>query len=128
MRENHAQCVKHGRSARGRLLQMPLACIRIDFKPGVSECYILERRPQTNYESIVSLFKNVRISVRDHPLASVKSSPFLPFVSPIVNIRYAIYKASGVTATQAHKQFGFEHMNERSKRVEEALKHAQNIR
>ena len=29
--------------------RMPLACVRIDFKPGVSECYILEHRSQTNY-------------------------------------------------------------------------------
>ena len=33
-----------------------------------------------------------------------------------------------MTATQARKQFGFEHMNDRSRRVEEALKHAQYIR
>ena len=45
--------------ARRRLLQMPLACIRIDFKPGISECYILEHRTQTNYDSIASLLKNV---------------------------------------------------------------------
>ena len=33
-----------------------------------------------------------------------------------------------MTATQVRKQFGFEHMNQQSKRVEEALKHAQYIR
>ena len=40
-------------------------------------------------------------------------------------VRYAIYKLSGVTATQARKQFGFESMNQRSKNV---LKHALYIR
>ena len=45
-----------------------------------------------------------------------------------VCVRYAAYKASGVTATQARKQFGFEQMNQRSKKVEETLKHAQYIR
>lgn len=33
-----------------------------------------------------------------------------------------------MTATQARKQFGIEHMNQRSKRIEEVLKHAQYIR
>ena len=28
--------------ARHRLLQMPLVCLRIDYRPGVSECILLE--------------------------------------------------------------------------------------
>ncbi len=36
-------------------------------------------------------------------------------------IRYAVYKASGLSATQAWKHFGLE-MSERYHRVEEALK------
>ena len=43
-------------------------------------------------------------------------------------IRYAVYKASGLSATQARKQFGFENMSERYDRVEEALKEVQSIR
>ena len=72
----------------------------------------------------------IRTVLRDHPSASMKSSPFLLFVDQIENecVRYAIYKASGVKATQVCKQFSFEHMNQRSKRVEKALKHAQYIR
>ena len=119
--------------ARRRLLQMPLACVRIDFRPGVSECYILEHRPQTNYESIVSLLKNVvhkdsdkRSSLSKHEVKSLLA--ICQSDRERECIRYAIYRSSGVTATQARKQFGFEHMNQRSKRVEEALKHAQYIR
>ena len=119
--------------ARRRLLQMPLACVRIDFRAGVSECYILEHRPQTNYESIISLLKNVV-----HKDSGTRSSLSKHEIKTLLTIcqsdrereciRYAIYKASGVTATQARKQFGFEHMNQRSKQVKEALKHALYIR
>ena len=43
-------------------------------------------------------------------------------------VRYAVFRASGVSATQARKQFGFEKMLERSKRVEACIDHAQYIR
>ena len=56
----HFPCVKYKSDhACQRLLQMPLVCVRIDFRAGVSVCYLLEHRPQTNYESIISLLKNV---------------------------------------------------------------------
>ena len=35
--------------ARRRFLQMPLACIRVDYRPGVSECFLIEYYPSANH-------------------------------------------------------------------------------
>lgn len=43
-------------------------------------------------------------------------------------IRYAIFKASGMTATRARHQYGFDRMIERSSCVETAMIEAQQIR
>ena len=43
-------------------------------------------------------------------------------------IRYAFFKSSGMSATQARKSFGFERMVSRSKKVEQAIEHARYIR
>ena len=118
--------------ARRRLLQMPLACVRIVFSAGVSECYIVEHRPQINHESVLSLLKNL---VHKDSSKTSLSKPEVKSLLAICQsdrerecVRYAIYKSSGVTATQARKQFGFKSMNQRSKRLEEVLKHALYIR
>lgn len=82
----------------GRLLQMPLACVRIDFRAGESECYILEHRSQTNYESIIGLLKNVvhkdsstRSSLSRHEIKSLPVRSRTRVCS--------IYKASGDSNT-----------------------------
>ena len=41
--------------ARRRLLQMPLACIRIDYAPGRSECVLLEYHHGVNYKNLSKL-------------------------------------------------------------------------
>lgn len=44
------------------------------------------------------------------------------------SMKYAIYKASGMTPSQARRQLGFEHMDERVKKVEEAAQSALEIK
>ena len=36
-------------------------------------------------------------------------------------LRYAIFKASGVSQTEAHRRYGFEGMNERAANVEKTI-------
>lgn len=46
-------------NARRRLLQMLLAYVCVQFKPGQSECYIIEHNPATKYASICSLLHTI---------------------------------------------------------------------
>ena len=43
-------------------------------------------------------------------------------------IRYAVYKASGVTPNQAHKHFGFDNISSRALEVEKCIAETQEIR
>jgi hypothetical protein len=43
-------------------------------------------------------------------------------------LRYAVFKASGLSATQARKQLGFESMSQRTKKVEDVITHVEYIR
>ena len=43
-------------------------------------------------------------------------------------IRYAVYKASGITPNQAQKHFGFDNMSSRASEVEKCIAEAQEIR
>ena len=45
-----------------------------------------------------------------------------------VNVRFAIVKASGISASKAQRDYGFERMDERTALVEESIKEAQRIR
>ena len=45
--------------ARRRLLQMPLVCICVDYKPGVDDCFLLESVPRVNYQHFIHLFMAV---------------------------------------------------------------------
>ena len=42
-------------------------------------------------------------------------------------LRYAVFKASGLSATQARKQFGLESMSQRTRKVEDVITHVEYI-
>ena len=52
----------------------------------------------------------------------------MPFKSRKTTIRYAIYKASGLSETQARQSFGFENMTAHAERAVVAIQHAKYIR
>ena len=119
--------------ARRRLLQMPLVCICIDYKPGVHECYLLEHVPGVNYQHFLHLFQAVNQHTPQQAATLSKQE-----VKSLLNVctsdreraylRYAVFKASGLSATQAHKRFGFQSITKHAKNVEEALERCQFIR
>ena len=120
--------------AQRKLLQMPLACLRIDFKSGASRCYLVEHHPSINYHSLTALLKAVLDEQQPKSVATLDKTTVKSLLglcqSPRERecIRYAVFRASGKSATQTRKQFGFENMLKRSKRVEVCIDHAQYIR
>ena len=120
--------------ARRRFLQMPLACIRVDYRAGISECFLIEYQPNTNYTSIQALIKSV-MQKNSTPNGDPISKDVVKSLLSLCNsdrerecLRYTVYKASGLSATQVRKRYGFQSMNERSQVVEDALQHAKYIR
>jgi hypothetical protein len=116
--------------ARRRLLQMPLVCIRVDYKPGVHECFLLESLPGVNYQHFIHLFQAVTQHTPQQTTALSKQE--LKSLLSVCKsdrertcMRYTVFKVSGLSATNARKQFGFQNI---SKQVKEALKQCQVIR
>lgn len=120
--------------ARRRLLQMPLACIRIEFDSGVSECFLTEHHPNANYSSLQALIKGIMQNnnfTKSDPISKEVVKSLLGLCQSDRErecLRYTVFKASGLSATQMRKQYGFESMIERSKVVDTALQHAKYIR
>lgn len=117
------------------LLQMPLVCLRIDFDSGTSESFLVEHLEGCNYESLQSLIQNV-LKKNSSAMASPPVSKDL--VKSLLGIcqsdrereciKYTMFKASGLSSTQIRKQYGFEGMIRRSKKVEGAIMHSKHIR
>ena len=119
--------------ARRRFLQMPLVCIRVDYKPGVHECYLLEHVPGVNYQHFLHLFHTAaqRTPQQTATLGKQEVKSLLSVCTSDQErayLRYAVFKASGLSATQARKHFGFQNITKHTKNVEEALERCQSIR
>ena len=122
--------------ARRRLLQMPLVCIRVDYSLGKSECLLLEHVLGVNYNNMrILLHKVVSTSnFTSHTTTMVSKNVVKSLLGLCQSdrerecVRYALFKSSGMSATQARKNLGFERMASRSEKVEQAIEHATYIR
>ena len=114
--------------AKKRLLKMPLVCIRVG-KPldGTSQLVVMELVKGADYVKIQQMLTT---QLKKSP--SLTSTLNKQDVKQLLNLaqsncekeclRYAIFKASGMTSSAARKQLGFERMAERSAEVERCIK------
>ena len=113
---------------------MPLACIRVNYHAGVSECFLIEYYPNTNYSSTQALIRSVmqkNSCSNSEPISKDVVKSLLGLCQSDRErecLRYSVFKASGLSATQVRKRYGFQSMNNRSKLVDNALQHAKYIR
>ena len=120
--------------ARRKLLQMPLASVTIgEAGRGKSFTVLIEYTHGVNYARIRSLLNGIATTCTVHTAQLEKT--FVKILLGLAQsdrerekIRYAIYRASGVTATKARKQYGFEKMSERSARIKEVSREVQEIK
>ena len=85
--------------ARSKLLQMPLASLHVDFKSGVSKCFLVEHHPSVNYQNLIALLKTVM--ERQQPKSGLRLEKAI--VKSLLGlyqsdrerecVRYAVYKA-----------------------------------
>lgn len=121
-------------STHTRLLQMLLAAVRLgEPSTGYAEVQLMEFIPGVDYIKIFHFLRRCpsKLSGCTPSISKQELSSLLRLAQSdreCKSIRYAVYKASGVSVTQARKHFGFENMSERGRKVEEALSSAQAIR
>ena len=116
--------------ARRKLLQMPLVSINIgEQNSGKSFAILMEKYPDTDYLKISRIFNGLVLQQSSDNSTPLEKS----VVKLLLNIAksdserkclwFAIYQASGMSATQARKRYGFENMSE----IEEAIKNIQTV-
>ena len=118
--------------ARQRLLQIPLACIRLgDPKLGNSCWYLVAHVEGVNYSKFACFSEAL---LTNKTAATIQRSEIKALLGLAQSdrerelIRYSIFRASGATPSAARKNFGFDSMKERSKLVLMAIEEARNIR
>ena len=117
--------------SRRRLLPMPLACVRIDYRPGQSECFLIEHNEAVDYRNFAEILRNLipRTATTSVDRGVVKSMLGLCQTDRERELlRCAVVKSAGLSATQARKQLGFGSMSQRMTRLNEVIKHAEYIR
>ena len=117
--------------SRRRLLPLPLACVRIDYRPGQSECFLIEHNEAVDYRNFAEILRNLipRTATTSVDRGVVKSMLGLCQTDRERELlRCAVVKSAGLSATQARKQLGFGSMSQRMTRLNEVIKHAEYIR
>lgn len=115
------------------LLKMPLAAIRVGTpESGRSVWFLIDYVEGVNYVNVAhfaqTLFNNQSptIGLNEDSVKSLLGLARSDREREL--IRYSVMKSSGITATRARRQFGFDRMKERCERVEECIEAACKIR
>lgn len=120
--------------ARRLLLQMPLVAIRVgDPKQGFSFSILMEKFSGTDYSKMGAIINGLaNTSMRKVVTLEKSVVKMLLSISQSDRerecLRYAVYKASGMTATMVRRTYGFEGMQARAISVESALLEIKQIR
>ena len=113
-------------NAKRRLLRMPLVAIFIN-----KEQYIMEKTDGFNYMSLSNFLESdVRKDMKEFGMNKSDLKHLLSIVKGEKErecVRYAVYKCSGLTQTQARNHFGLENMEARAFTVESCIKEAKEI-
>ena len=118
-----------------RLLQMPLAAIRIGTpNSGKAAWFLIEYVESVNYVNFARFSESVFNLKKTTTAVGIDKDKIKALLGLATSdrerelIRFSVFKASGLTQTGARKQLGFERMNARSEQVEKCIEDAQSIR
>lgn len=120
--------------ARRMLLHMPLATLTVGVPTsGKSFTILLELLHSVDYSKYNLVVNGMASSLKEHNPQRMEKSCVKLLLGLAQSdrerecMKYAIVKASGMTATQARRMYGFERMTERARQVEKAIDEVQRI-
>ena len=120
--------------ARRLLLQMPLVAVRIgNHSLGNSYTVLLENQQGVNYARMSVVLEGLATTVVKTPVGIDKKCVKVLLALARSDrerecLRYAVFKASGISQTEARRRFGFENMTNRAANVEQVLQETEKIR
>ena len=111
-------------NAKHKLLKMPIAALRVDNTASDSFCvYIFEHSESVNYHQLLQLLNHYHENSSSSSV-SITKADIRDILSLTTSdkerelVRYAVWKASGLSATGAARHFGFQEMTKRGECVE----------
>ena len=118
-------------NAKRHLLQMPAVAFQIKKQKGQSELYLMEKVNGVNYERLAYFFtENIQKVVREHGITKEELKKLLTLTQNERErelIKYAVYKTSGATPSEARRWLGIENMRSRAARIESSIQEVQEI-
>ena len=122
--------------AKQRLLQMPIVAIRIGLRvSGVSDVKIMEVISGVDYiklQKFLSVHQSNQASASNAPsISKVELQRLLALAQSRrerEQLKYAVFKATGISATAARKQLGIYNTAQRASEIKDALEEAGQIR
>lgn len=116
-------------NAKRKLLQLPLVTMRLGEPSfGKSKLVVMEKFPQLNYQRLQKVLEETWLNSCQQSVTISK-----PEVAQLLRfaqsdrerdtIRYALYKASGLTPTGARRELGLQNMKSKSAEIEECIQH-----
>lgn len=112
-------------NAKRRLLQMPVAAFQIKGQKGQRDLYLMEKVNGVNYERLACFFtENIQRAVREHGITKEELKQLLTLTQNEREkelIKYAVFKTSGATPSEARRWLGMENMRSRAARIESSV-------
>lgn len=114
---------------------MPLVCIRIgEPQKGQSFSILMEKFPGTDYSKVGGIINGLLSTQCSAGNGGTHQKSVVKMLLSVSqsdceckSLRYAICSASGITPTEAHRRYGFQHMKCNAKEVEDTLAEIQCI-
>ena len=122
--------------AKRKLLQLPVVSVRMgDPLKGRSYTILLEKFPGIDFGKLTLFLNGMAATMsQPHPKGKVLEKSAVKLLLSIAQsdrerecIRVAIYKASGISPTEARHRYGFQNMEARASAVDKAIQEAQII-
>ena len=116
-------------NAKRRLLQMPLVALRISKSEHQSELYLMEKIDGFNYEKLVEILR-VQMIDNGNRISRDELKQLIAITQTEREkelIRYAVYRSSNVTSSQARRLFGFENVHELSRKIQDCIQQTKKV-
>ena len=117
-------------NAKRKLLQMPLVALRLGQpSSGTSKLIVMEKFPHLNYQSLHKVLEEAQLNSLQQSAAISKPITKICTEWPGERhyIRYALYKASGLTPTGARRELGLQNMKSKSSEIEDCIQHCMSV-
>ena len=115
----------HSHSAKRLLLQLPLVAVRIgQAESGLAQVCLFEHHPGVRFLNLLE--RRSKLSISKAELGELLNIAQCDHERETIS--YAVYKASGLSATGARKHLGLNRMLERAQRIQNTIGEVQSIR